>query len=340
VGMEQDSWLQAIGVDPGLFQGSQGSASLTGVSNPTLGARDPELQGALVDTGVEFGKGFVKGVGDSAGAIVNSPAGQFTSGLINPTTPLATRAIDAAITGDPSKLAPPDPTVGIRNFDPNDPKQQQQAQADVQGLAGAGLSVLGFTDPVAMARDSADVLVNGDPNLVGQGSGRVFVAVVPALVTGGLAGLAEGGVAEAGAAESGAAKPPAVAAAGEAPAGAAAGEAPQPISTLDPALNDPFNPPPSSTPPSSSGFGVNDGPFGADGPNSGPFTPRAPSVPGSGDIPISFDDPVPASQPPAPVSPPPFDPSLFPDFDAPAPPRTPLPPDSFPGFGIVEDLPE
>ena len=51
-----------------------------------------------------------------------------------------------------------------------------------------------------MATDSADVLVNGDPNLVGQGTGRVFVAVAPGLLTGGLAGLAEGGVAEAGAA--------------------------------------------------------------------------------------------------------------------------------------------
>ena len=63
--MEQDSWLQGIGVDPGIFQAVSEQCRATGVSSPVpLGARDPELQGALVETTVEFGKGFVKGVGD------------------------------------------------------------------------------------------------------------------------------------------------------------------------------------------------------------------------------------------------------------------------------------
>jgi len=176
-----DNWLEALGVDLAKFGPVGSSDSPPGVNNPTLAGDNPELQAALVETTVEFGKGFIKGVGDTAGGIVNSPEGQFAGGLINPAAPLAARAVDAAITGDPGKLAPPDPFAGITNFDPGDPKQQKRAEASVQSTADLGLALLGIKDPIAMAENSAEVLVNGDPNEVGQGAGKVFVAVAPAI---------------------------------------------------------------------------------------------------------------------------------------------------------------
>jgi hypothetical protein len=124
---------------------------------------------------VEFGKGFVKGVGDTAGGIVNSPAGQFVSGQIDPVGTQARRGINAAVTGDAGKLAPPNPFANLGDFDPNDPKQQQKAQASVQSTLDLGRALLGGGGAFALAKsapDAADVLMNGDPTRLGKGRAK------------------------------------------------------------------------------------------------------------------------------------------------------------------------
>jgi hypothetical protein len=247
LGTAHDTWLQKFGVDITKLRAAASRVAPPGsgdpsLNNPSLDGGDPGQRSALVDTAVEFGKGFVKGVGDTAGGIVNSPAGQFVSGQIDPVGTLARRGIDAAVTGDPGKLAPPNPFASLRDFDPNDPKQQQKAQASVESTLDLGLALLGGGGAFALAKsapDAADVLVNGDPNLVGQGAGKVFVVGV-GIAAGGVAGLGEAGVAEAGTAEAGtaeagtaeagAAKPPISPLAGEVPAPESFGGAPtQPV---------------------------------------------------------------------------------------------------------------
>jgi hypothetical protein len=241
LGNSHDTWLQGLGIDIDKLRGAKDNDPPP-TFNPSLDAGDPALRSALVDTAVEFGKGFVKGVGDTAGATVNSPGGQFVSGQIDPMGTLLRRGIDAAITGDPSKMAPPSPFDNFKSVDPNDAKQQQKAKADVESLKDLGLSLLGQGDPLALAKAApavADVLVNGDPNQVGQGAGKVFVVGV-GVAAGGVAGLGEAGVAEAGTveaggaeaatAEAGAARPPISPLAGEVPTPQNFGGAPtQPV---------------------------------------------------------------------------------------------------------------
>jgi hypothetical protein len=108
---------------------------------------------------------------------------------------LAARAVNAAVTGDPNKLAP-DPGFNF-NIDPNDPKEQKKARASAESTLDLGLALLGSGDPLALAKAApaaADILVNGDPNEVGQGAGRTFVLAGTAVALGGLgeAGIAAG----------------------------------------------------------------------------------------------------------------------------------------------------
>lgn len=227
-----DTWLQGLGIDIDKLRAGIGDAVPTG-ANPSA---DPGLAPALVDTGVAFGKGFVKGAGDTASGIANSPAGQFVGGMAGsaaaPLT-LAARALDAAVTGDASRLAPPGPGINL-NIDPNDPREQAKARATVQSTTELGVALLGKDDPLALAKAApavADVLVNGDPEKVGEGSGKVAVVVGVGAAVGGLAGLGEAGVAEAGSAEAGtveagAAKPPISPLAGEVPPPQSFGQVP------------------------------------------------------------------------------------------------------------------
>src|SRR5262249_48621434 len=122
------------------------------------------------------------GAVETASGIVNSPAGQLVSGMAGsaavPLT-LAARAADAARTGDPSKLAPPDPGINF-NIDPNDPKEQAKARASVASTTELGLALLGRNDPLALEKAAggvADLLGHGVPKKVGEGSGKVFVVV-------------------------------------------------------------------------------------------------------------------------------------------------------------------
>ncbi len=160
--------------------------------------------------------------------------------MINPMGAQAQRAVDAAISGDPGKLAPAAPAI---NFNPNDPKAQQQAQAQVESTKDLGLALLGQGDPLALAKAApaaATVLVNGDPNEVGQGAGRTFVIAGTAVALG---GLGEVGAAEAGASEaSGAAAEP-----------VPAPQAPGAISSLDPALDPGFGEAPTQLAPQAPG---------------------------------------------------------------------------------------
>jgi hypothetical protein len=321
---EHDNWLQGLGVDVDKLREAASNIAPVGFSNPTIG--DPQQQQAVTDTVVEFGKGFVKGVVDTAGGIVNSPGGQLASGMINPMAAQTQRAVDAAITGDPGKLAPAAPAI---SFDPNDKKAQQQAQAQVQSMGEQGLRLLGISDPIADAQAAATVLVTGDPNEVGQGAGRTFVIAGTALAVGGLAGGGAGTAAEAGATDAGAA------AAGQDGAAAGAAESPAaqtvrlpqappgPISGFDPALD------PAALGDDAPFSNPNAGPFGSDGPLSSPFTPRAPSAPISAPAPAPPSAPV----PPGPDLPPP---SSLPGLDEPLPPPS-LPPGGPPGFPFGVD---
>jgi hypothetical protein len=245
LGKAHDTWLEKFGVDIDNLRTAAGGVAPT--FNPSVD--DPAQRSAVVDTVVAFGKGFGKGAVDTAAGIANSPAGQLVSGLTNPVAPLTTRALDAAITGDPGKLAP-DPVFNF-DIDPNDPKEQKKARASVASTKDLGLALIGIGDPLALAKSApaaAAVLVDGDPNEVGQGAGRTFVLAGTAVALGGAGevGVAEAGTAEAGTAEAGAAEPPVISPAAESvPAPQTFGDAPTqlapqapgPISSLDPALD-------------------------------------------------------------------------------------------------------
>jgi hypothetical protein len=310
LGKSHDTWLQGLGIDIDQLRAARGN-DVPPTSHPSLDAGDPALRSALVDTAVEFGKGFVKGVGDTAGGIVNSPGGQFVSGQIDPTGTLLRRGIDAALTGDPSKLAPPSPFDNFKNFDPNDPRQQQKATADVESLKDLGLGLLGQGDPLALAKAApavADTLINGDPNQVGQGAGKVFVVGVAA-AAGGVAGLGEAGVAEAGSIEAGGAE------AGTAEAGAGAARPPiSPLATEVPAPDN-FGGAPTEPVPQVPGISPLAGEVAPPESFSGAPTQAVPQVPG----PISSLDPAfgdaPAIQAPRPISS--LDPALGSPVDPP-----------------------
>lgn len=316
LGQAHDTWLQGFGLDIDKLRAAAGGGASPAFNNPSLDSGDPAQRSALVDTTVEFGKGFVKGVGDTAGGIVNSPGGQFVSGQVDPMGTQLRRAVDAAVTGDPSKLAPPSPFDNLKNVDPNDPKQQQKAKADVESMKDLGMALMRQGDPLALARSApavADVLVNGDPNQVGQGAGKVFVVGVGVAV-GGVAGLGEAGVAEAGTAEAGTAE------AGTAEAGAAeppvisplAGEVPPPES---------FGGAPTQLVPQAPGISPLAGEVPAPESFGGAPTQPVPQAPG----PISSLDPAfgdaPAPQAPGPIS------SLDPALGTPEP-VADLPPES------------
>jgi hypothetical protein len=325
--------MEGLGVDLGKLRAAAGNIGLP-TSNPSVD--DPTLRSAVADTAVEFGKGFVKGVGDTAGGIVNSPGAQFVSGQIDPLGTLAGRAVDAVATGDPSKLAPPNPFAGVGNVDPNDPAQVQRARAQLQSLQDTGLALLNKDDPFALAKAApavADVLVNGDPNQVGQGAGKVFVLGV---------GAAAGGIAEAGiAAEAGA---------GEAGAAGTAG-APEAAPVSNPALDAPASSAADSNPfagPFGSPVGAEGGPQlqlppdlpPVSAPTSGPLTPRIVDAP----APVSGFDPALQNLPaePAPPSGPGIDLtplSKFPGVDDPPAPPAPLPPGEGAGFPFGVDPP-
>src|SRR5206468_1837617 len=106
----------AGGIDIGKAAGGG-----TGGAPPTS---DPGTQAAVVETATEFTKGFVKGASDTALGIVNSPAGQIVAGPLG----FEQNALNAVITGDPSKLAPVN--LGIPDAKTiNDPKAQATAVA-------------------------------------------------------------------------------------------------------------------------------------------------------------------------------------------------------------------
>lgn len=311
MGEAHDSWLQGLGVDIDKLRVAAGNGAPP-TFNPSID--DPAQQSAVTDTVVEFGKGFVKGVGDTAGGIVNSPAGQFVSGQVNPMGTLAQRAIDAAVTGDPSKLAPPSPFDNLKNVDPNDPKQQAKAKADLASMQDLGLALISRDDPLALAKAApavADVLVNGDPNQVGQGAGKVFVVGV-GVAAGGVAGLGEAGVVEAGTVEAGSAEAgTAEAAAAKPPISPLAGDVPAPQS---------FGEVPTQPAPQVPGIS--------------PLAGEVPPPQSFGEVPTQ-----PAPQAPGPIS------SLDPALDLPPPsgvPETPPAPISSldPALGTPEPLPE
>ena len=279
---QHDEFLRNLGVNLDELRRAAGGVGSSG-SNPSI--NDPGLQTALADTVTEFGKGFGKGVVDQSSEIINSPGGAIATSM---TSPLAfpTRVITAIATGDANALAP---NIGAPPpIDPSDPNQLKQAQGQVafaQGFAGQQFDPLGSALGAASA--SADVLVNGDPNQVGQGAGRTFVLTGAALAGGaGEAAAAEAGAAEAGAggaaaegsaaAESGAAgaAPEISPGASSVPVPEGAVAPPGPISALDPAFAD--VPPPAAS-------GVPDAvvDFGADG---GAPTQQAPQFGGANPV--------------------------------------------------------
>jgi hypothetical protein len=252
MGSVHNTWMQGLGVDIDSLLAAAGNVAPP-TFNPSV--NDSTLGTAVVDTVLQLGKGFVKGVQDTSGGIVKSPAFQLASGIFNPAGPQIARDLDAVITGDLGKLAP-DPLFNF-NIDPTNPNEQKQARDTVESTKDLGLALIGRGDPLALAKSApamADVLVNGDPYVVGQGAGKTFVIAGVAL-----GGLAEAGVAEAGAAEAGASEAGSAAAEegassafqspeaqsvqppqsfGEAPTQLAP-QAPGPITSLDPALEAP-----------------------------------------------------------------------------------------------------
>ncbi len=184
MGIEHDDWLQSFGIDVGQLRAD------TGGSNPSI---DPTLAPALVATGEEFGKGFVKGVGDTLSGIANSAPVKAAGAIVSGPTGFLGNVINAEVTGDPTKLAP-DIGLGGLKFDPKDPNQVKNAQAQVDSSTTLALGLL-MPDTIGIrtALDlptAVDAIVHGDPNQVGQAAGKTTVLV--GLAVGGGA-LAEGG---------------------------------------------------------------------------------------------------------------------------------------------------
>src|SRR5690349_19591608 len=181
-----DSWLKdALGIDLGQLP-----AIAVGTGAPP--SADPGFQAAVVDTVTQFGKGVAKGASDTALGIVNSPGGQVALGPLG----FAENVLNAAISDDPSKLAPTGFAIPDANTI-NDPKAQATAVAQAQGLVNSVFDPIGSTKDAAIA--SATVLATGDPEQVGEATGKAAV-IIGATVAGGIGELGAG---EAGAGAAG-----------------------------------------------------------------------------------------------------------------------------------------
>jgi hypothetical protein len=164
---------------------------------------DDATAAGLVDTTVDFGKGFAKGVAKTGSDIVDSPAGQ----LVNPTAPLekvTEQGINALVSGDPGAFDPSKafaaPSIGIDVDNPgakfNDPREQQKAMAEATGLINSVVDPFG--QQLKAGATTGQVLATGDPNQVGQAAGSSTVILGATVVGAGELGAGEVAVAEDG----------------------------------------------------------------------------------------------------------------------------------------------